>query len=305
VSAYADDETIELLRTRFVSVGISLQEELKAQDPAGEFFRKITNQRPEPAHTKQGFYIASPDGSLLRGWMYPRPDTNGTVKKNLKEAAAAYQPPSDVEPISAGKPDRNYKGEPPAGATVIETRTKMLQAEWPAPGVDRFDVVRQSMGHDRLWVLKPEVEALAKGAMPDSLLQRIVRFHLGDNTRCYLDKWAPDAMREVTVNLKRDGGRLVLDGTVILEQGDRGFDAKLYGILEVRDGALVRFDVAARGQGWGKHNGIPYAPVGKFTVANAFTLARPGVTFDVLPVWNWVPDYLQTANLRVSEARRK
>lgn len=303
-SAFADTEVIELLKARFVSVGISLQEDLNARDPAGDFFRKIVNQRPEPKHSKQGYYIVSPDGTLLRGWMYPRPD-NGTVKKNLKEALESYKPPSEIEPLDASRIDRGTKAAVPAGVTIVETRSRISDASWPPAVAERFEVIKNTMGHDRLWVLQSEIEALEKGAMPDSLLERIVRFHLGDNTRCYLDRWSREAIRKVEVTLKREGQGFVLDGSVVLEQGARGFDAKLTGILEVHDGSLKKFDLVAHGRGWGQQNGVGYAPVGKFTIGNAFLLARPGVTFDVLPVWHYVEDYLATRDLRVSGLRSK
>ena len=303
-SAFADKEVVEILKNNFVSVGISLQEDLKAQDPTGEFFRKIANQRPEPKHSKQGYYIASPDGTLLKGWMYPRPD-NGTVKKNLKEALTAYQPPAEIEPLDGSRVDPAYKWPTPANLTIVETRSKVLDAEWPAAVAERFEVIKNTMGHDRLWILKPEIEALEKGVLADSLLERIVRFHLGDNTRCYLDRWSREAMQKVQVDLKRDGQGFVLEGSVLLEQSHRGFDCKLTGFIEVREGALKRFDLVAHGKGWGKHNGVDYAPLGKFTVANAFSVAKPGVTFDVRPVWNYVPDYLATKDLRVPELRGK
>lgn len=302
-STYVDDETLELIRTQVVAVGVSLQEELKARDAAGEFFRKIANQRPEPKHSKQGYYIVSPDGKLLKGWMYPRPD-DGTVKKNLKEALASYQPPSRIEPLDT-RVDRGCKPAVPEGVTVVETRSRLFDAHFPSSGIDRFDLIQKTMGHDRLWILKAEADALVQGTLPDSLLERILRFHLGDNTRCYLTRWPPDALRSARVEMKREGSGFVLEGSAHLEEKSKGFEAKLYGQIEVRDGALSRFDVVAHGQAWGQQNGVDYFPTGKFTVGNAFTLSRPGATFDALPVWGYVPDYLKTADLRVPAIRAK
>lgn len=302
-STYVDDETVELIRTGVVAVGISLQEELKAQDGAGDFFRKVVNQRPEPKHSKQGYYIVSPDGTLLKGWMYPRPD-DGTVKRNLKEALAAYQPPSRIEPLDP-RVDRGCKPPVPAGVVVVETRSRLYEATFLRSGVDRFDLIQKTMGHDRLWILKPEADALVQGTLPDSLLERILRFHLGDNTRCYLTRWVPDAIRSVRVEMKREGTGYVVEGSAHLEEQGKGFEAKLYGRIDVRDGALSRFDLIAHGTAWGQQNGVDYFPTGKFTVGNAFTLARPGVTFDALPVWGWVPDYMKTTDLRVPSLRGK
>ena len=86
-SAFNDDETLELLRSKFVAYAPSVTEMIKAKGPAGDLFRKVVNQRPEPRHTKQGYYVCTPDGTLLKGWMYPRPD-DGTMKRYLKEVLA-------------------------------------------------------------------------------------------------------------------------------------------------------------------------------------------------------------------------
>ncbi len=302
-SAYVDDETLELVRTRVIACGVSLQEDLNSKDPAGDFFRKVVNQRPEPKHSKQGYYIVSPDGTLVKGWMYPRPD-DGTVKRNLREALAAYQAPEKIDPLDARQIDRSYKWEAPKDVTVIETRSRVYEANFPKSGVERFDLIRKTMGHDRLWIRKSEIDELAKGSMTDGLLERIVRYHLGDNTRCYLTPWSQGAMKKAQVDLRRDGSGFVLEGSVLVEEGDKGFDAKLYGQIEVKDGALRKFDIVAYGTGWGQHNGVTYFPTGKFTVGNAFTLAHPGVTFDVVPVWSWVGEYMNPKALKIQDVRK-
>jgi hypothetical protein len=73
-AALADDEALQLIRSRSVPVALNLTEAIKSRDPEGDYFRRIVDQRAEPAHSKQGFYVCSPDGTLLEGWMYPRPE---------------------------------------------------------------------------------------------------------------------------------------------------------------------------------------------------------------------------------------
>src|SRR6185436_13006771 len=104
-STFSDDETLELLRTKYIAFAPSLTEILKSRDASGDFFRKVVHQRPEPKHSKQGYYICSPDGTLLKGWMYPRPD-DGTMKRFLKEALAGYQSPKEVETLDQTRVDR-------------------------------------------------------------------------------------------------------------------------------------------------------------------------------------------------------
>lgn len=302
-STFADDETVALIAAKFTPVAISLQEELKSQDAAGELFRKIANQRPEPKHSKQGYYIATPDGKLLKGWMYPRPD-NGTMKRYLKEAADAYKTPETLDPLGDTK-SRTAERPMPAGSFEVEVRSKVSDAEWPAGAIERFEVIKKSVGRDRLWVLKAEAEALGRGEMPDSLVERMARFHLGDNTRCILEKWPQESLRQARVTLRPEGDGYVLEGNVTLERGPKGYEAKLFGYVEVREGALKRFDFVARGAAWGRHNAVPYAPFGKFTLSHAFAVARPGESFQTPPVHGWDADYVRTQGLRVTELRAK
>ena len=107
------------------------------------------------------------------------------------------------------------------------------------------------------------------------------------------------------MELRREGEGFVLEGSLLLEEGHRGFEAKLFGCAEVREGTLKKFDVVARGRAWGRHSSVPYAPLGKYTLAIAFSVAKPGESLETLPVHNWMDDYLQTENLRISEVRGK
>ena len=58
-SAFVDQETLDLIRDKYVPVGISLQEDLKSQDPAGQFFRKPAftqhNQQKTMTGYRQGY----------------------------------------------------------------------------------------------------------------------------------------------------------------------------------------------------------------------------------------------------------
>src|SRR4030095_8603999 len=128
-STFADDETLELLRKTHISFAPSLPEILKSRDSAGDFFRKVVNQRPEPRHSKQGYYICSPDGKLLKGGSYPRPD-DGTMRRNLKEATQTYQAPEGVEPLDQTKVDRYAHPQPPDGGLVLEVSARLLDAKW-------------------------------------------------------------------------------------------------------------------------------------------------------------------------------
>ncbi|HLF95192.1 MAG TPA: hypothetical protein VJB14_17125, partial [Planctomycetota bacterium] len=246
VSTFSDEETLELLRTRFIAFAPSLTELLKSGDSAGDFFRKVVNQRIEPKHSKQGYYVCSPDGTLLKGWMYPRPD-DGTMKRTLKAVLETWQAPKQVEPLDATRVDRGANPLPPAGAVVVEVFAKLLEANWQPTRLERFSVIRGAIGRDRLWVTKAEVQELQKNAVPDSLLERMIRFNLVDSSRGVPAPWRRGDLNEVQVKAVRENGALRLEGTVRLEEANRRYEAKVQGAVEFKGESISRFDVLVLG----------------------------------------------------------
>ena len=301
-STFADDETLELLRTKFVAYAPSVTEMIKARGPAGDLFRKVVHQRPEPAHTKQGYYVCTPDGTLLKGWMYPRPD-DGTMKRYLRDVLASYQAPKEVALMDAGKADRHAAPLPPEGGTVVEVSARILDAEWQPTKVGRLTMIRGAIGRDRMWVTKAEVQAMVRGSMPESLLERLIRYHFIDNSRGVASFWQPASLKQVQVKTTRDGGKMKLEGSVLLEESDnRRFSATFEGVIETKGEAVSRFDLVAQGAHHERTTHVGELPIGESTLAVAFTLAAPGESSKVPPLYSYDPgNYLRTAPLRVSE----
>jgi len=300
-STFANEETLELIRKGFIAFAPSLTEILKSRDPAGDFFRKVVNQRPEPKHTKQGYYICSPDGTLLKGWMYPRPD-DGTMKRYLKEAMEKYQAPTDVAAIDAGRPDR-FAPQPPAGAAVAEVYTKLLEANWQKTNLERFEKIRGAIGRDRLWITKAEIQDLSKNSFPDSLLERLIRYNLVDNTRGVPSVWKSPDIKELTVKVVPEAGTLRIEGSLKLDDGgNRHYDAKLEGFVAVKGETLTRFDLVAHGVHLQKRTALGEVPIGDTTFAVAFTLASDADSKTVPPLFTFDGGYLRAVG-RVSELR--
>lgn len=302
-STFADEETLALLRKGFIAFAPSLTEILKSRDPAGDFFRKVVNQRPEPKHSKQGYYICSPDGTLLKGWMYPRPD-DGTMKRYLKEAIETYRAPKEVAAVDAGRPDR-FAPQPPAGAVVAEVFTKLLEARWGKTKLERFQLIRGAVGRDRLWITPAEVRELSRNSIPDSLLERLIRFNLVDNTRGVPAAWGRGDLKEVAVTAARENDKLRIEGSVRLEaQNGRRYAAKLEGFIEVKGETLSRFDLVVRGIHVARAAEVGEVPVGDATFAVAVTLAADAESRRVPPLFSYDRgEYLRADKLRVSELR--
>lgn len=305
-SAFSDDETIQLLKTRYVPIGVSVTELKKSQDTAGDFFRKIIDQRAEPRHSKQGYYICSPDGALIKGWMYPRPD-DGTMKRYLRDALKTYQPPKQVEPLDERKVDRQCNPQTPDGTIVVDVFSKITRAKWGPSPAERCTMVREVVGHDRLWITKAEGQAIVRGGFPDSLLERIIRFHLVDNTRGVPARWKQEEVEQVRITLTPEKGRARVEAHARMKAGDeRGYETALFGTIETKGDSIARFDLVARGEHWAKDVHAGEVPIGKCTLAIAFSLAPAAEDVRVPPLYTYdLADYMRTDKLRVTELRRK
>ena len=52
-------------------------------------------------------------------------------------------------------------------------------------------------------------------------------------------------------------------------RGDRGYQADIAGVIEVKEGSVSRLDLVAKGEFWGEGTFTPNAPKGKFPLAVA------------------------------------
>jgi hypothetical protein len=268
---------IALLRQLFVPLALDVWYAQRRQDAAGELFRRVIAQREDllPGRTVQGFYAFAPDGVLLLGW---NDRGRKRMKRHLAQVLDGYTP----APAAAltGAPDPLFDRSPPAGARVVTVRSRIIDADWPEPTSDRERVLQQTSGFDHLWILQEECELLRAGAFPAPLALRIARFHCVDNTRGAPPTWGVAEVKRVRVEATPDAhtpGAASIEGEIVLRSADgqRGYAARLAGDVEVRDGALQRFDVAIRGAFFGEGPCTRGAPQGRFTLAIVLVLAEP------------------------------
>lgn len=282
---------MQLLKTRFIPVAIDQAYQRRQQDAEGEFYQKIANQGPRKigSGTTQGLYAASADGTLL-GY------TNNRGPKRtmqLMTSALAKHRPVKVEVIKPGKPDPKFNPEPPQGGFVVRVTAKVLGG-YP-PTEDSWQrIYQQSIGRDNLWVRGDENKALLAGQFPKSLLSRIVRYHLVDNTRGEPPTWDRAEIRRIDSHFKN--GKLLAKIHLETKDGTRAYRAELMGFVVCEDGRVTRFDLVASGQfrGHGRYTGN--APKGQFPLAVAFKLADGSDVADRIPPQGsrgWVAGYLK------------
>jgi hypothetical protein len=121
--------------------------------------------------------------------------------------------------------------------------------------------------------------------VPASLAERILRFHLVDNTRGEPDHWTREQIRRQQLSFKVAQAsdaivRLQLDGSALMatsadpQQARRGFDAQLTGNLtyDRKQGAFTQFDVAVLGDHWGEGTYTRRARPGRTPLGVVFEL---------------------------------
>lgn len=297
-STFADPAIIELLKTRFVPVAIDQANQRRQQDTEGEFYRKIAGQGPRNnfKSTTQGFYIATATGKLL---LFNNNRDPAKVRRLMKEKLAEFEASDAARTaapeIKTTKVDSRYTPRPPKGGLVLRVQAKILDGYEPT--TNRWKSIFQSaLSRDNLWISAKEHRALVQGEIPASLQHRIARFHLVDNTRGEPPMWKQNEVREIEMQLRE--GTLSGSAQMKTARGDRGYEPQLLGVVEIKNDAVVRFDMVAKGDGWGEGPYTRGAPQGKFPLAISFTLASgTDIADQVAPqgARGWLRGYLADA----------
>ena len=290
-STFADPTIVKLLQTRFIPVAIDQAYQRRQKDNEGRFYQKIANQGPRKIGrgTTQGLYTADAAGTLLA---FTNNRGAQRVQRMLQTALQKHQPVK-VAAITKGLPDTRYNPQPPEGGLVVRVTSKILSG-YEEPENEFRRIFQTSLGRDNLWIRADEHTTLAKGQLPKSLLKRLARYHLVDNTRGEPTMWRENEIEKLE-------GKIIngqLRATVQLKtaKGDRGYHTQLLGKLEIKNGRVTRLDLVAKGQFWGEGTYTRNAPKGKFPLAIAFTLADGKDAADTIPPQGsrgWVQGYIQ------------
>ena len=290
-STFADPAIVKLLQTRFIPVAIDQAYQRRQKDNEGKFYQKIANQGPRKVGrgTTQGLYTADASGRFL-GFNNNRTPTR--VLGMMRSALQKHRPVKAAA-IAKGTPDARYNPKPPKGGLVVRVTSKVLGG-YEEPDNEFRRIYQTSLGRDNLWIRADEHAALAKGQLPQSLLKRIARFHLVDNTRGEPPMWEPNEIKKLEGTLRN--GQLRATVHLRTAKGDRGYEAELLGRIETKAGKVTRLDVVAKGEFWGEGTYTRRAPKGRFPLAIAFTLADGKDAADTIPPQGsrgWVQGYIR------------
>jgi hypothetical protein len=250
----------------------------RLKDAEGKLFADVLRQAGRDLGGRsQGVYIFDPAGKLLA---FSNTGDAGVVKRLMTKALASFDPAAS-SPLQGAQPLPVKDATPHAGTTIVTVTSKVLGGYEKVEG-RLTEMHAASLGRDHLWIRANEAAALVKGSIPETLIRRLVRYHLIDNTRGEPPFWRSDEVREAKLELK-DGQ---LEGRVVLrtDDGAREFVAELLGHLEFDDGKLTRFDLVASGEFQGEGRYTRGAPPGRYPFAVAFRLTDPTCAADrVIP----------------------
>ncbi len=276
----------------------------RRDDAEGKFFRQVADQGPQKGEedtTRQGIYCFTARGKLLtyrNG--YDPPLMRETLKKGLAEwqkLLDAERRPGAIQIDSLVKLDSRYERRRPSGGLILNVQTRILDRD--SKGVFRRGSCQMAGGdrsaRDHMWLTREDrvalfPDGLEKGdkfPLPKRIADRMIQFHLVDNTRGEPPMWKREEIRdsEITLTVEEASAtavRVHLEGSVILstnkdvDRSERGYMVRVLGYLKY-DGikkAIDRFDVVAVGEHWGETNLTKGARPGRSLLGIAFELAR-------------------------------
>jgi hypothetical protein len=285
----------------------------RREDAEGEFFIGVASQGPrkgEGGATRQGIYCLTADGKLLA---YKNAGQNPEVmRETLRQGLREWQKlpeerrkPDAVKIEDLKKVDPQYARKPPVGGLIVNVSTRILDHEKDSfcRGTCRT-LGGDAAARDHLWLTEAEWRSLIPGEpkkgesapVPAAIAERILRFHLTDNTRGEPNMWRREDIRSKDLRLTVDevtpaSVRLRLDGPAVLatkedvEKAERGFDVRLLGYIgyDRSKKAIDRFDVVAVGDHWGEGTYTRRARPGKMPLGVAFELSDGKSGADLVP----------------------
>jgi hypothetical protein len=313
VLAFSDPEIIRMAREDYVSVVGDDWYERRRDDAEGRFFRKVADQGPQKGEggaTRQGIYCFTAAGKLLSYSNHSDPKVmRQAIGKGLTEWSKLpknERQPDAVQVDDSPSLDSNYSRKPPPGSVILNVYTRILDHD--AQG-ELCKGTCKTVGGDRtardhLWLTKSDWQSLVPKqlrpgvtlSLPRPVAERLIRFHLIDNTRGEPPFWGREDIRSQDLDLTVEDvtetkARLRLEGLVLLatnrniSQAGRGFEVRLLGYLDYdrRREAFDRIDVVALGEHWGEGTYTKGARSGRSPLGIAFELATGKSPADQVP----------------------
>jgi hypothetical protein len=309
VLAFSDPEIIRLATEDFIPVAGDDWYQRRREDAEGTFFRGVADQGPRREGTRQGIYCLTASGRLL---VYKNHQDPEVMKDALEQALRAWNrlPDGERRPDAVRVPDLSrvdlrFARTPPEGGLVLNVFTRILDHDGKgmARGSCRF-IGGERAARDHLWLTREECQSLVPDdakpgqqfPMPEAVADRLLRYHLVDNTRGEPSCWEREQVLKARLtwtveSVSDEAVRLNLEGEALLATGrdpqtaGRGFDVRLWGHLRYDRGkkAIYRFEMLAVGDHWGRGTYTEGERPGRKPLGVVFELTKGDNPTDLVP----------------------
>ena len=224
--SFAQPDILAAVRKDFVPVAVDDWYVRRNDDAEGRFFRKIADQGPKQAgnfDTRQGLYIATPDGKLLS---YKNSGAFPEITRQLfSEGLGRWTEFADrVEPDEPESRDRIAIAPPPGGTVFGLRQRRLTRTE------EGFcDGLPDKVGGDRatrdtLWLTEDETRSFVPKAghavrIPWDLASRFARFAAYDMTQGDGRPWPKESVVDATLTatFEADGATIRIDGSFSID----------------------------------------------------------------------------------------
>lgn len=291
-STFANPDIVRFLQSKVIPVAIDQAYQRRQQDTEGDFYRKIVQQSPRKDFgnsTTQGLFLADADGTYLGFTNHRSPER---VIQMLNDAYK-NRPRKSYVPLARERVDQQYNPQPPVGGLIVRVQARILDGYDPPES--KFEQIFQTaLSRDNLWVTAKEHKDLVNGSVPTSMIRRVARFHLVDNTRGEPPMW--DLAEVKAAEMRIVGPELRGRFSLATSDGRRKYECELRGEIQVEDDKVARLNAVVLGTFTGEGRYTRNAPKKPFPLAISFTLADGTDIADAVPPQGgrgWIDGYLR------------
>jgi hypothetical protein len=320
-SVFSDPRIISIINQHFVPVADDCGPLQTGRDEVSRFFQLIAEQghyagRVLPTRTRQGLYVATPEGKLLASVNSTSADR---VLNMIERAITAWK----SEPSNTGGADEVDRAASkavthasyPEGGLVLKMYVRDLPRE-------NSNGRNSRLNFDHVWITKDEVKQFVPASVrigdrlpvATNIIARLARSHLVDTVRGQCPAWDPTHLQKgdiqlVVESIEDHRVQLRLEGHIRLAaqpdhevnpysrravDKERGIDARLLGYLSYNreKEAFEKFRMIAVGPRWGAYvyNGRNNDP-GPAPIGFAFEIAQTDTVTDRTPPMALRSDY--------------
>ena len=263
----------ELVQQHFIPAADEVDRLQRGTDLGSRFFQSIAQRSFARLRTTQGTYIVSPGGVLIDFGNVIGP---AKMKSFLENGVKKYKALPRSQQLGRSRIDNGAKSRYPKDGLVLSVTLHKLYSRQPRTAREKIGIVEWNA--DFAWCRKHEARTFLPAkpkqgdqhAVPDKLIQRLVRFHFTDTVRAFADDYPQRCVKQAKmmatiVDVTGTVISLRFDGKVHTSQDDarssgrlrrkpdRGYDATLLGYarFDLAQQRFLSFDLVAFGTNHG------------------------------------------------------